>query len=71
FPPEASETWRHNRLTISIQPDMDIRIRFQAKKPGQGIFLNPVNMVFSYKDAYGNSHEPEAYETFIVRCHAG
>jgi len=35
FPPEASETWRHNRLTISIQPDMDIRIRFQAKSQGK------------------------------------
>ncbi|MBA4196945.1 MAG: glucose-6-phosphate dehydrogenase [Chitinophaga sp.] len=71
FPPEASETWRHNRLTISIQPDMDIRIRFQAKKPGQGIFLNPVNMVFSYKDAYGNSHEPEAYETLLLDAMQG
>src|SRR5690606_2156510 len=27
FPPEAAETWRPNRLTISIQPNMDIRIR--------------------------------------------
>jgi glucose-6-phosphate 1-dehydrogenase len=34
FPTEAAETWRPNRLTISIQPEMDIRIRFQAKRPG-------------------------------------
>jgi glucose-6-phosphate 1-dehydrogenase len=33
FPPEATDTWRPNRLLFSIQPQMDIRIRFQAKKP--------------------------------------
>ncbi|MBS1639096.1 MAG: glucose-6-phosphate dehydrogenase [Bacteroidetes bacterium] len=71
FPPEASETWRHNRLTISIQPDMDVRIRFQAKKPGQGIFLMPVNMVFSYKNDYDNTHEPEAYETLLLDAMEG
>ena len=65
FPPEAAETWRHNRLTISIQPDMDIRLRFQAKKPGQAISLNPVDMVFSYANAY-DGHEPEAYETLLL-----
>ncbi len=65
FPPEASDTWRPNRLTISIQPEMDIRLRFQAKRPGQSMILNPVDMVFSYKDAY-NGDEPEAYETLLL-----
>lgn len=65
FPPEAAETWRPNRLTISIQPNMDIRLRFQAKKPGQDITLNPVDMIFSYADAY-DGHEPEAYETLLL-----
>jgi glucose-6-phosphate 1-dehydrogenase len=64
FPPEAADTWRSNRLTISIQPEMDIRIRFQAKRPGQDITLNPVNMKFSYADSY-NTSEPEAYETLL------
>lgn len=66
FPPEAAETWRSNRLTISIQPEMDIRIRFQAKRPGQSMTLNPVDMIFSYKDAYEEGHEPEAYETLLL-----
>lgn len=65
FPSEAAETWRPNRLTISIQPDMDIRLRFQAKRPGQSMTLNPVDMKFSYKDAY-DGHEPEAYETLLL-----
>jgi glucose-6-phosphate 1-dehydrogenase len=65
FPAEAAETWRPNRLTISIQPEMDIRLRFQAKRPGQSMILNPVDMIFSYKDAY-DGNEPEAYETLLL-----
>lgn len=65
FPPEAAETWRSNRLTINIQPNMDIRIRFQAKQPGQHMVLAPVDMVFNYKDAY-EGHSPEAYETLLL-----
>jgi glucose-6-phosphate 1-dehydrogenase len=65
FPPEAAETWRPNKLTISIQPEMDIRLRFQAKRPGQSMTLNPVDMKFSYKEAY-NGDEPEAYETLLL-----
>lgn len=66
FPSEAAETWRPNRLTISIQPEMDIRLRFQAKRPGQSMTLNPVDMIFSYQDAYEAEHEPEAYETLLL-----
>ena len=65
FPPESADTWRPNRLTLSIQPNMDIRLRFQAKKPGQNFTLNPVDMIFSYADAY-DGHEPEAYETLLL-----
>ena len=64
FPAEAAETWRPNRLTISIQPEMDIRIRFQAKRPGPNMLLNPVDMVFNYAEEYDNK-EPEAYETLL------
>lgn len=64
FPAEAAETWRPNRLSISIQPEMDICLRFQAKRPGQDMVLTPVDMVFNYKDAY-DGHEPEAYETLL------
>lgn len=65
FPPEAADTMRPNRLTISIQPEADIRIRFQAKRPGQSMVLDPVDMVFNYRDAYDGS-EPEAYETLLL-----
>jgi glucose-6-phosphate 1-dehydrogenase len=66
FPPEAAETWRPNRLTIGIAPQMDIRLRFQTKQPGQRMALQPVDMVFSYADAYGSDEQqPEAYETLL------
>src|SRR6478672_6801226 len=66
FPPEAGETWRPNRLLISIQPQMDIRLRFQAKQPGPHMALQPVDMIFSYSDAYGGDEkQPEAYETLL------
>jgi glucose-6-phosphate 1-dehydrogenase len=66
FPPEAGETWRSNRLTISIQPQMEIRLRFQAKQPGPQMTLRPVDMIFNYTDAYGDDDDqPEAYETLL------
>ena len=64
FPSEAADTWRPNKLTFSIQPQMDIRIRFQAKRPGTEMVLNPVDMVFSYNDTF-DEQEPEAYETLL------
>ena len=64
FPKEAAETWRPNRLIFSIQPQTDIRLRFQAKRPGPHVILNPVDMVFSYAEAY-DEQEPEAYETLL------
>lgn len=70
FPEEAAETWRSNRLIISIQPEMDIRLRFQAKRPGQTMQLNPVDMVFSYHEAF-DGQEPEAYETLLLDVMAG
>ena len=65
FPAEATETWRSNRLTISIQPNMDISIRFQSKRPGQTMDLDPVDMTFDYNNVAGE-HLPEAYETLLL-----
>jgi glucose-6-phosphate 1-dehydrogenase len=64
FPKESAETWRPNRLTIGIAPEMDICLRFQAKRPGQAMILSPVDMVFNYKNEY-DGEEPDAYETLL------
>lgn len=70
FPEEATKNWQSNRLTIDIQPDMDIRLQFQVKRPGQTLAIDPVEMVFSYKEGYAGQ-EPEAYETLLLDVMTG
>ena len=65
FSPETAETMRQNRLVISIQPEMSIRLQVQAKRPGVNMMLNTVDMVFDYKGTY-QSEAPEAYETLLL-----
>ncbi|MEO6228506.1 MAG: glucose-6-phosphate dehydrogenase [Ferruginibacter sp.] len=65
FPSEASENWEQNRLIISIQPEMSIRLQVQSKRPGLNMVLNNVDMVFDYKGTYP-SETPEAYETLLL-----
>jgi glucose-6-phosphate 1-dehydrogenase len=65
FSANATETWQQNRLIISIQPEMSIRLQVQAKRPGLKMVLNPVDMVFDYKGTY-DTDTPEAYETLLL-----
>ena len=65
FPDEAIENWQPNKIIINLQPDMGIRIRFQAKKPGLRMQLNPVDMMFNYNDTY-SAGIPEGYETLLL-----
>ena len=65
FPQDAIETWQQNRLIISIQPEMSIRLQVQGKRPGLDMILNTVDMVFDYKSTY-SSYTPEAYETLLL-----
>jgi glucose-6-phosphate 1-dehydrogenase len=65
FASEVSESWQPNRLIISIQPEMSIRLQVQAKRPGLHMMLNPVDMIFDYKGTY-TSETPEAYETLLL-----
>ena len=53
-----------NMLNISIQPDEEITFEFIAKVPGQEMRVEPVEMEFSYDEAF--SVQPaEAYERLI------
>ncbi|MEZ0542092.1 glucose-6-phosphate dehydrogenase [Fibrella arboris] len=70
FPGEAAKSWQHNCLIISIQPDMNIRLRFQAKRPGQTLALDPVEMEFNYNTSF-TEQQPEAYETLLLDVMAG
>ena len=65
FPDEATDNWQPNRMVLNLQPDMGIRIRFQAKRPGLQMQLSPVDMLFNYSDTY-TTGTPEAYETLLL-----
>lgn len=65
FPAEAVEGWQQNRLIISIQPEMSIRLQVQAKRPGLDMILNPVDLIFDYSGTY-KGETPEAYETLLL-----
>jgi glucose-6-phosphate 1-dehydrogenase len=65
FPVAAIRDWQANRLVINIQPNEGIRLCFQAKRPGPKVHLGPVEMRFTYQDAF-HSVPPEAYETLLL-----
>jgi glucose-6-phosphate 1-dehydrogenase len=65
FAPGQSERMQKNRLIISIQPEMSIRLQVQAKRPGVDLLINTVDMMFDYKGSYSDQL-PEAYETLIL-----
>jgi glucose-6-phosphate 1-dehydrogenase len=65
FPTSAVEQFAANLMTICIQPDEGIRLRFEAKEPGRTLHLQPVEMRFSYKETFG-AQAPEAYETLLL-----
>lgn len=65
FPASLSENLLPNRLTINIQPQMDIRLRFTAKRPGLEMSLRPAEMIFDFNDS-SSTQSPEAYETLLL-----
>ena len=70
FPASATENWVPNHLSIRIQPDEEIILRFQAKQPGTSFELKPVDMKFSYRESFARQ-SPEAYETLLLDVMAG
>jgi glucose-6-phosphate 1-dehydrogenase len=72
FPAAMSENILPNRLVINIQPQMDIRLRFMAKKTGLEMALTPAEMVFDFNnDQSASAQSPEAYETLLLDAMVG
>ena len=59
-----------NVLSIRIQPDEGISVRFGSKVPGNTLDINPVNMEFRYGTSFG-TEPPEAYERLQLDCMLG
>lgn len=71
FPVAMSENILPNRLIINLQPQMDIRLRFMAKKTGLDMALTPAEMVFDFNVSPTHSQSPEAYETLLLDAMQG
>lgn len=59
-----------NALTLRLQPNEGISLRFNGKVPGVGYGLRPVRMHFSYDAEFG-AYTPEAYERLLLDAVGG
>src|SRR5438445_1693850 len=59
-----------NALTLRLQPNEGISLRFNGKVPGLSLAVRPVRMHFSYDSEFG-AYTPEAYERLLLEAMAG
>jgi len=59
-----------NALTLRLQPDEGISLRFNGKVPGTSTSVRPVRMSFCYDSEFG-AYTPEAYERLLLEAMAG
>ena len=55
-----------NRLSIQIQPNEGMHLRFLAKVPDEGMQTRPVEMAFNFRESFGSKAIPEAYERLLL-----
>jgi glucose-6-phosphate 1-dehydrogenase len=66
----ACKDLQPNLITMRIQPDEGISLRFGAKVPSPNMEVCPVNMNFSYADAFGKS-SANGYERLLLDAMLG
>ena len=59
-----------NIISMRIQPDEGIALRFGAKVPGPSMSISPVTMDFSYAEAFGKS-SANGYERLLLDAMLG
>ena len=67
---KGAEGIRNNIISMRIQPDEGITLRFGAKLPGPSMSINPVNMNFSYAETFGAS-SANGYERLLLDAMLG
>ena len=70
FGREAAQALEPNAITLRIQPEEGISLRFGAKVPSAGIKLRSVTMDFDYFSSF-LVETPEAYERLLLDCMIG
>ncbi len=67
FPLPAGEQLDCNRVTLVLQPNEGIRLKFQTKEPGvEGTRMKPRDLAFDYREAFSERSLPEAYERLLL-----
>jgi glucose-6-phosphate 1-dehydrogenase len=64
------EEIKSNIISMRIQPDEGIALRFEAKVPGPSMNISPVDMNFSYSQAFGVS-SANGYERLLLDAMLG
>jgi glucose-6-phosphate 1-dehydrogenase len=70
FAAECGRKLDPNALTLRLQPNEGISLRFNGKVPGMSLGVRPVRMHFSYDSEFG-AYTPEAYERLLLEAIAG
>jgi glucose-6-phosphate 1-dehydrogenase len=70
FGRDAMEDLDPNAITLRIQPEEGISLRFAAKVPSAGVRLRNVAMDFDYMSSF-LIDTPEAYERLLLDCMIG
>ena len=65
FAGATGESLSSNRLSLRLQPDEGIHLRFEVKAPGQGMTTRSEDLEFHYGTAFKDQAIPEAYERLI------
>ncbi len=71
FPRPAENELTPNVLSLCLQPDEGIHLRFEAKEPGAGMRTRSVDMEFHYAEDFGASALPDAYERLLLDAMQG
>ena len=67
---KGAEGIKPNVISMRIQPDEGITLRFGAKLPGPSMTISPVHMDFSYAEAFGKS-SANGYERLLLDAMLG
>ncbi len=70
FRKTGAEELQPNLLSMRIQPNEGIALKFGVKSPGQAMHIRAMNMEFLYGSSFG-AEPPEAYERLLLDCMVG
>jgi len=70
FAAQCGPKLESNAITLRLQPNEGISLRFNGKLPGTSVAVRPMRMHFSYESEFG-AYTPEAYERLLLDAIAG